>query len=262
MSNLENDRQLYEDEKHWQEVTSSVYVTEKINIIRRIIPFDVKSIGDIGCGNGIIANQLAENWWVVGVDWSWAALSNVRTIRLNAEINRLPFVNDAFDLILCSEVLEHLPKTILKKALAELSRVSHRYLLITVPNQEYLPKNYIKCPKCCHIFNAAYHLNSFSKGKLLSLFPGFRIIKAFKCGKAVRQYVPFLLKIKQQLANSWARFSAKRHYICPKCSFHFTYQENKNIISLICDILNRFLSSRQPYWLGVLLEKQGYPISH
>jgi len=47
----------------------------------------------------------------------------------------LPYKDNAFDLVLCTEVLEHLDDP--QKGLKELVRVSKKYLVISVPNEPF-----------------------------------------------------------------------------------------------------------------------------
>jgi len=41
---------------------------DKINLVIDYIPEDVKTILDVGCGNGVITNELAKRYKVTGVD--------------------------------------------------------------------------------------------------------------------------------------------------------------------------------------------------
>ena len=43
-------------------------IQDKIEYVKKLIPNDVKTIIDIGCGSGFITNQLAEDYKVIGVD--------------------------------------------------------------------------------------------------------------------------------------------------------------------------------------------------
>lgn len=86
---------------------------------------------DIGCGGGIIAEDLASiSQTTTGVDISKASLE---TARQHAQLNELtidyqqayaedlPFEDNTFDLITCCDVLEHV--TDLSKVISEISRV-------------------------------------------------------------------------------------------------------------------------------------------
>ncbi len=89
-----------------------------------------------------------------------------------ADIRNLPFQNNSFDVILCCEVLEHLPFSELNKVIDELARISSKNLIISVPycsaNFEFLIR-----------FPFIYKLTSFifSKGRryiyLLMRIPKF-----------------------------------------------------------------------------------------
>lgn len=256
MKTLKNERHLYEDAQRWDKLTLSGYIREKIELIKELIPSGVVSIADLGCGNGVVTNSLPDRCWIVGMDRSWAALQSVEAIRVSGSIESLPFTDKAFDFILVSEVLEHLPQHDLARAVDEMKRICGKYLLITVPNREYLSKNHLKCPECGHIFNAAYHLHSFDKEKIVSFFPDYRLLTSFECGKRVRQYSPFLLKIKQKLGRSWTRIAENRPYICPQCHHRFEHAEELNVVALLCNMINRILIKPKPYWLGVLLERK------
>ena len=108
---------------------------------------------DMGCGSGrhVAAAHQLEDVNVIGADLSLDDLEATRErLRFhdtvgacgrgswaicNADINRLPFADAFFDLVICSEVLEHIPSH--EKALAEVVRVLKpgRDLIVSVPRQ-------------------------------------------------------------------------------------------------------------------------------
>ena len=45
----------------------------------------------------------------------------------------MPLSDDSFDVVLCAEVLEHLPFEDFKKGLSEIKRVSKRYCILSLP---------------------------------------------------------------------------------------------------------------------------------
>ena len=82
----------------------------------------------------------------------------------------MPFEDNSFDLIICSDVLEHLPDDIYKKTIKEFKRVSKKYILIISPNSEDLEANQSKCIKCGTVFHMNWHISSISVDKILNNF--------------------------------------------------------------------------------------------
>ncbi len=100
---------------------------------------DAKTVLDAGCGEGFVLSRLNEKR-LVGVDISRGALGMARhnspgTSLACGDIYHMPFKPQNFDLVMAMEVLEHLREP--EKAIAELSRLSKRYCLFSVPNEPY-----------------------------------------------------------------------------------------------------------------------------
>ncbi|RYD03376.1 hypothetical protein N752_20180 [Desulforamulus aquiferis] len=79
---------------------------------------------DAGCGAGGTMEAMSKYGSVLGIDISDEMVEHCQKVGLPASchsIMELPFKNDTFDIILCLDVLEHLPDEI--KALEELKRV-------------------------------------------------------------------------------------------------------------------------------------------
>ncbi|MEW6332691.1 MAG: class I SAM-dependent methyltransferase [Thermodesulfobacteriota bacterium] len=137
---------------------------------------------DAGCGSG---RHLCEAWGragveAVGVDLKWEDLCRTkaflslmadhhggRWVVARADVTRLPFSDGSFDVVICSEVLEHVPDG--KAAIAELLRVLKPSgdLIVTVPR--YLPE------RICWALSKAYHrepgghIRIYRRGELLTL---------------------------------------------------------------------------------------------
>lgn len=113
--------------------------------IRRVVdglPPGLRAL-DVGCGVGHILNIHPASFVKVGVDYSAPSLELARrrldekTALVNASAGRLPFEDNAFDLVTCLEVLEHLADD--GEAVNEISRVLKPggHLIASVPGQFY-----------------------------------------------------------------------------------------------------------------------------
>jgi len=92
---------------------------------------------EVGCAQGHFEGKALEHCAnVFGGEYAFGKMAAAKRafpkaefLGLDAEV--LPFRNRAFDFVLCTEVLEHVPDW--RKAFAELQRVSRRTVLVTVP---------------------------------------------------------------------------------------------------------------------------------
>jgi 2-polyprenyl-3-methyl-5-hydroxy-6-metoxy-1,4-benzoquinol methylase len=103
-----------------------------------------RHVADIGCGEGFIARYLQNRFphlSIHGIDVSLGALGAVRAVNPNARVIcgsvlDLPCRSGSYDLVLCSEVLEHLDRP--ADALKELKRVARHHCVLSVPNEPWM----------------------------------------------------------------------------------------------------------------------------
>ena len=249
--------------KYWERENRfelNKFYISKINLIKKVIPKDVKTILDIGCGNGVITNELAKDYDVVGVDRSEKAIAKVKTKTLIASCDKIDIPDKSFNLVLTSEMLEHLEDELFYGAISEMKRLSKKYIFITVPNNENIKKNLVQCPYCKYIFNKTYHLRKLNIKIFQDLFREYKVVKCFKFGSKIRRYNSVLEKIKHKYSpsNSWIPNlwtpDGYRSTLCPKCSREFEYKYKFHPISFLCDILNILLSPKIESQLFLLLE--------
>jgi len=103
---------------------------------------------DAGCGTGHFSRRAsAAGATVVSMDLGVALLQRVGekcdTLRCAADVTELPFATESFDVVLSSEVLEHLEYP--RSGLLELVRVARRdgHLVLTTPNRLWYPALWI-----------------------------------------------------------------------------------------------------------------------
>jgi ubiquinone/menaquinone biosynthesis C-methylase UbiE len=89
---------------------------------------ECKSVLDVGCYMADFKKYISPDMAYTGID-----MAGKPDIVINLDqINKLPFDDNAFDLVICSDVLEHLENIHL--IFDELCRVSAKYIIITLPN--------------------------------------------------------------------------------------------------------------------------------
>jgi ubiquinone/menaquinone biosynthesis C-methylase UbiE len=172
MSDFE--KKYYESDAFWQ----AGMLADGANAIRmektmQLIPAEVKSLADIGCGNGLFGNMVQQQKRQIGImaiDRSEQALRYVQTEKKVGDVLDIPLADRSYDCVTCLQVLEHIPVNTYKKALSELARVSAKYIIVSVPFNEDREKNFTQCPQCKTIFNSDLHLRSYTEKNIDELF--------------------------------------------------------------------------------------------
>lgn len=112
-------------------------------LLAEVTPLAPKRVLDAGCGEGYTTAWLADALplsEITGLDGRPEALAvfgdlNPRARALQGDLTTLPFADDSFDLVVCTEVLEHVSEP--RLALRELSRVTAGHLFLTVPHEPF-----------------------------------------------------------------------------------------------------------------------------
>ncbi len=121
------------------QVKKEHYFRKKYDDLNRFISYfyqidlasrpDVKSILEIGKGNGTVSDYLKK----LGYNLTSVDIDPDLKPDVVADIRQLPMKDAEFDLVMACEVLEHLPFEDFEKTLQELKRVSGKYVLISLP---------------------------------------------------------------------------------------------------------------------------------
>jgi SAM-dependent methyltransferase len=115
----------------------------RARLLAEVRPLAPARVLDAGCGEGHVTAWLAEALpaaEITGVEGRAEALAafrsrNPKLRAVEGDLGALPFPDGAFELVLCTEVLEHLPEP--RRALRELGRVCTGHLLLTVPHEPF-----------------------------------------------------------------------------------------------------------------------------
>ena len=114
------------------------FYRELINELKVLKP---ESVLDAGCGEGFTLAKLKKasiGQKLEGIEYMDEAIEigkkiNPEIVIKKGDIYKLPYKDNSFDLVLCTEVLEHLDDP--GKAINELKRVAKKYVVLTVPNE-------------------------------------------------------------------------------------------------------------------------------
>lgn len=140
----------------------------RLRFVRRIVKSIVSPnaiVADLGCGSGAMLCEVLRvqpGWTGYGLDISEAAINYARRLAAHKDVAtraqfqtgcllNLPFASSSLDVVIASEVVEHLPRP--ERVFEELSRVlaPGGLLLVTVPAESRTPAH-------MHVLNRAEDL--------------------------------------------------------------------------------------------------------
>ena len=123
---------------------------------------------DAGCGEGVILERLEDRDGngIFGMDLDLARLRLAKAQQptrslVVGDLHRLPFATASFNLVLVLEVFEHVGDP--QQALEEVSRVSRKYLLASVPNEPWWRiGNMLRLKYLRHFGNTPEHIQHWT----------------------------------------------------------------------------------------------------
>jgi SAM-dependent methyltransferase len=253
-------------DRHWENTTTSTdpNIISKAQLLVSMVPDDVRSIVDIGCGDGFITHKLAERWDVTGVDRSPVAVSKLRCKAIEAGADALPLKDRSVDLVHSSQMLEHLPDGIYEKALAEMNRVASKWLLLSVPCREQLVRRHALCPSCNLEFHVDGHLRSIDETTFDTAFTDFERIRTEHIGPPVTPTFAALEHLRHHAARRWYMWE-NADICCPRCGEtnfrrldrNYLHRQAERAVEAFTWLGNFVLRRKpEPYWVIVLMRRR------
>jgi SAM-dependent methyltransferase len=252
----------FDDKKLWENYGRTDDYAERIDTVQRLIPADVSSILDIGCGRGDVINVIQSNnarMRLVGMDVSPDALEYVESPSVLASLPDAPFPDQSFDLVICLEVLEHIDDPYYARSLEEIQRLAGRYILIGVPFKENLLSKQAICVDCNRASHADGHLRAYDDGTAAALFDRFVLEQRVLTGVLQRREPEAASWLRHRIAGVYHR---PEFFHCPYCGgkagsalkFHSPLPLRK-FAGLLVRILRR-MKPLEPYWWIGLYRRQ------
>jgi hypothetical protein len=110
--------------------------------IREILNFNPRKVLVIGKGNGLVSDYLK----LCGVEATTLDIDESLKPDVVSSVLNMPFSDNFFDVVLCAQVLEHLPYNDFPKALSEIKRVIKLGAVISLPHFGPAIKFLLKIP--------------------------------------------------------------------------------------------------------------------
>ncbi len=157
-------------------------------VVMLLKPLPIQSILDVGAGEGFTLARLEREkigTRCEGVEPLKTARELAKKINPSAKLidgsaYSLPYKDNSFDLVLCSEVLEHLEDP--QKALKELFRVSQKYVLISVPNEPwFMLGNFLRGKNLSRWGNDIEHINHWTASGFTTFVKQNTKLQRFAC---------------------------------------------------------------------------------
>ena len=238
---VQKERAFYD--RRWESSSLTDFERDRIAQTLGVLPTDCRRILDAGCGDGRVSQEISavSHSFVVAFDLSMVALRSISLPKCCGSAAELPFRDRSFDLVMATEILEHLPEALYSQVLGEMSRVAGRYILITVPNSENLQEHKAACAVCGSKFHVWGHLRSYTSKVLEGLFDGFRLVRTFTFGEPVDIYNRPLLFFRQKVAGAYYWEDGT---VCHSCGASSTPKVPWPFLVRVCDALNARLWAR------------------
>jgi SAM-dependent methyltransferase len=250
-------------EQSWAQKEASVdhKEAERIRQTLEMIPTNIQTVLDAGCGDGRVSSSLSGRYQVFRLDVSCSALRRgTNRNGIAGVLTAMPFCDGTFDLVLACEVIEHVDPELLSQVLREIQRVSRKYVLITVPYRETLADAEVRCI-CGFVFHKWGHFQIFDERKLTSLYPDLRLGKISYLGRPKPAGTPVLRKLAQKWGGYYA--APDPDTVCPKCGNQSFVTDFSNFISMVLSgttlLTCHLLPPRRATWVGGVFEKSIAP---
>lgn len=213
---MSQDTRLYGEAQVWDQALQAGQLN-LVQAIRDFWPAGIGSVLDVGCGDGKLTSRLAAPGApkIVGLDSSAEALSRLPFDSVLGDAQALPFPGAAFDLVMSTDTLEHMPDAEEAAAWGELFRVAGKAVLVAVPFREELLDATARCAGCGETYHVNWHQRRYDIADLHRRAPaGWQVRATVLAGEPWSAMLPPETRLRRSALNEWAGWELA---ICPHC---------------------------------------------
>lgn len=216
---------------------------------------------DIGARDGYLSMRMADRYdLVTALDLTLPNISHKNIEVVQGNVTALTMPDNSFDIVVCAEVLEHIPAEFLVRACKEIARVSKKWVLIGVPYRQDTRFGATRCPSCGKTNPPWGHVNSFSTDQLANLFSSLSINKVSHVG-LTNEKTNFISHLLMEYAgHPFGTYAQDEH--CTYCDSAISYSDQRTLSQRLATRAAHILVSAQkritpksPNWIHILFEK-------
>ncbi len=237
---------------------------ERISDLMNIIPKGPEgkdSVLDVGARDGYLTRLLTERFAsVTALDLEKPSIAHDRITCVEGDVTRLELASGSFDVVLCAEVLEHIPGKGLEQACRELSRVAKSHVVIGVPYRQDTRVGRTTCQSCGRSNPPWGHVNVFDERRLTELFLPLQKVGMTFVGSSRSRTNALSSWLMDVAGNPWGTYDQEE--VCIHCGQEIGKPSERNLAQKLCSRLafslnaaqSRFISAR-PNWIHMVFYK-------
>jgi hypothetical protein len=234
----------------------------RIGDLLKLVPDSMRNALDVGARDGYISRALTERCQsVTALDLEQPRIAHKQIRCVQGDVAKLAFKDREFDLVLCAEVLEHLPDEVLRAAVSELQRVTNRYLIIGVPFEQDTRLGRTTCYTCGETNPPWSHVGVFDAARLRQLFPGMRVAATSLVGSQKQRTNSLSTWLMAKAGNPYGTYAQEEP--CVHCGAKLKsppvrsfIQKAETKIAVKLNQLQAAVQAPRPVWIHVLLQQE------
>ena len=216
---------------------------------------------DVGARDGHLSLLLAERFdRVVALDLKVPDVAHPRVQCIVGDATQLPFPDQSFHTVVCTEVLEHIPPELLPTVCRELVRVAAHHVVIGVPFRQDLRLSCCTCYACGTINPPWGHVNSFGLARLVGLMNGLEPVNVDFVGRTRATTNALSAGLMRFAGNPYGTYD--QHEPCIHCGGRLLPPNPRNLAQKLATKVATWINVAQvamtPWrgnWMHVLFER-------
>jgi hypothetical protein len=234
--------------------------TQRVDSLLRLSGHGATAL-DVGARGGHNSVRLAERFdRVVALDLVRPTIDHPRVSCIEANAIAMPFADDSFDTVLCSELLEHLPYPALDRVTRELARVARALLVVGVPYKQDIRYGRTTCSTCGAVNPPWGHVNVFDESTLVEMFASLDHAAIELIGSSSDRTNWISARLLDFAGNPYGTYVQEER--CVACHKDITGPGRRNAAQKVATKLAIYLQQMQcrltsetPNWIHIRFEK-------